>query len=250
MTKRLDIYALIVLLIMSTISCDNYLTKDVTIGQRSEDSSDDSSSSSSSDGDDGGSSAQVDDDGDGLSNEVEETFFLNSASSDTDFDGIADGLELVLDSGDPLDSSVSPSPRNRSITLAPEDIVASDLDRDLDGLGDTFERNNNLDPLDPDIDDDGYQDGLELVAGSDPFDSASRPSRINSPMDDGISRGGQAPIDSDSDGLSDAFESLNGTLIASRDSDSDGFSDGLEYLMGSSPVNQSSVPNFIVPDRS
>jgi hypothetical protein len=244
--KRLIFQLLLILIALSSSSCDKYLTDDVAIGQRVEDSSDDSSSSSSSDGN---SENQEDDDEDGLSNEVEETFLLSVSNSDTDFDGIGDGLELVIDSGDPLDAGISPNPRNRSLTLDREDVIENDLDRDFDGLGDTFERNNGLDELDPDTDDDGYRDGLELVAGSDPFLSTSRPTRANPPMDDGGNRSGQPPVDSDGDGLSDSFESLNGTFISSADSDSDGFSDGIEFLMGSSALDQASVPNFIVPER-
>jgi hypothetical protein len=69
------------------------------------------------------------------------------------------------------------------------------------------------------------------------------------PANDGITRTGSAPLDSDGDGISDSLESLNGTLSNQTDTDSDGFSDGIELLLGSDETDNASVPNFGVPPR-
>jgi hypothetical protein len=196
-----------------------------------------------------GSGGSADDDADALSNEVEDSFDLDSRKADTDHDGISDGLEFVGDGGDPLNGNATPSSLNRVKILDREDIVLNDPDRDGDGLGDFFESENDLDQDDPDIDDDGYNDGIELVANSNPFDSNDRPIRDAPPASDGITRTGNAPLDSDGDGISDSLESLNGTLSSQTDSDGDGFSDGIELLMGSNETDNASVPNFGVPAR-
>lgn len=224
----------------SVWSCDDYMTKDVYIGVIPEEDSD---------SDDGGENADTpaDDDDDGLGNEVEETFEMAPRIADTDKDGYADGLEFVVDSADPLDSSKSPTPLNRSKQVAEEDAIKSDSDRDSDGLGDTFEREHSLHIDNPDTDADGYADGLELVAGSDPFRPGDRPERQAPPAEGADNGLTTAPSDSDRDGVADRLEALNGTLSNRRDSDGDGFSDGIEFLMGSDATSFLSVPNFSVP---
>ncbi len=195
------------------------------------------------------SGGDADDDADALSNEVEESFDLDPRKADSDHDGIADGLEFVGDGGDPLNGSATPNSLNRVKVLSSSDIVLNDPDRDGDGLGSIFEDENDLDDTDPDIDDDGYSDGIELVANSNPFLADDRPTRDAPPASDGIDRTGSAPVDSDGDGISDQLESLNGTISTQQDTDSDGFSDGIELLMGSDETDNASVPNFGVPAR-
>lgn len=228
--------------------CDGFgtdiFTKHIQFGVAPEDSSTSGSSSSSS----GGSGGSVDDDGDGLSNDVENAFEMEPRTADSDFDGYSDGLEFAVDSGDPLTAAVIPSSLNRTRTLLPLDAVTDTQDSDLDGLGDKFENDNGLDPESADTDGDGYSDGLELVANSNPFDAADRPERLAPPASDGIDRTGTPPRDNDGDGLSNDVESLNGTTTTRTDSDSDGFSDGLEFLMGSDPLSDLSIPNFFVPE--
>ena len=218
-------------------------SKDVNLGTNSED--DDSGDDSDSDSNSG--TSPDDDDDDGLSNEVEDTFSIDDRKADSDHDGFADGLEFVGDDGDPLDAGLSPSPFDRDRTLAADQARTGVPDGDQDGLGDTFEEDNSLDPDNPDTDGDGYSDALELIARSDPFLSSSRPTRVAPPAPDGVNRTGAAPRDSDGDGISDAIEPLNATRTNSRDSDTDGFSDGVEFLMGSDPNDASNIPNFSVP---
>jgi len=210
-------------------------------------------SGSDGSGSDGGGSSRTDvpddDDADGLSNDVEDLFGINTIKADTDHDGFDDGLEFVGALGDPLNGSRSPTSEDRDLLLLESEAIRNDPDRDQDGLGDTFEANNGLDPENPDTDGDGYQDGLELVANSNPFDSSDRPVRASPPASDGIDRGALIPpADMDGDGLAEEIEALNGTISTDRDTDGDGFSDGLEFLMGSDGTDVLNIPNFSVPD--
>lgn len=242
-------FALFALFLGSVSGCDgygeDYLTKHIYFGVAPDDIPSSTSSSSSSSG---SSTAPADDDGDNLSNDVETTFDMETRTADTDFDGYGDGLEFAVDTGDPLNGSLSPSPLNRVKTVLPEDAENDPRDSDLDGLGDEFEASNSLDPNSYDTDGDGYGDGLELVANSNPFLSSDRPTRDAPPASDGIDRTGTPPQDSDRDGISNDIEEFNGSSANDDDTDSDGFSDGLEFLMGSDPTTNLSIPNFFVPD--
>jgi hypothetical protein len=78
-----------------------------------------------------------------------------------------------------------------------------------------LERENGLDPLNPDLDGDGLLDGDEIdVLGSDPFIT-----------------------DSDHDGLSDDVEVAQGTSPVSMDTDADGLADGDEPTASTDPLN-------------
>ena len=189
-------------------------------------------------------------DADGLSDAVEELSSVGTlqATADTDQDGFSDGLEYAFNSGDPLNSRVSPGPENRARSLAPSAIITNDTDADGDGLGKDFEDNSNLDDNDADIDDDGYSDSVELLNGSNPFLSSSVPTRTQPPSGDGSLGNDPNGSDSDRDGLSDRIESFEGSDPLNRDTDGDGFDDGIEFLMGSSALDAQVVPNFSVPN--
>lgn len=106
----------------------------------------------------------LDPDLDGLVTAEEVRIGTNPNSLDSDLDGRADGAEVLSD-GDPL---------------APGDQYP---DSDGDGISDSYERDNNMDPQRLDSDGDGLRDDLEVTVGSD----ARNP-------------------DSDSDGISDGKE--------------------------------------------
>jgi hypothetical protein len=232
---------------MAVSGCNHdFWQDDIGLGTKATESADSTDSDSSSSAD-SSTVTPADDDADGLSNEVEASLGIETRIADTDHDGFADGLEYVGNRGDPLNASVNPAAENRDKLIAESEAVVSDPDSDQDGLGNSFERDNSLDENNPDIDGDGYSDGLELVAESNPFLSSSRPTRDNSPASDGISRSGAGPSDTDRDGLSDEIERLNGTALNDSDSDNDGFGDGIEYLMGSDGTDSLSIPNFNVP---
>jgi hypothetical protein len=74
-----------------------------------------------------------------------------------------------------------------------------------------------LDPLNPDCDNDGIQDGDEIAKGMNPLS-----------------------LDSDGDGLSDAYEIAHGLNGAIADSDFDGLNDGDEIALGTDPLNPDS----------
>ena len=234
---------LILTLVLVAAACDLDKDVDLSAGSKNSSSSTSTSTSSSSSGGD----TSVDSDDDGLADDVESTFGLNSLVADTDHDGFDDGLEFVGTGGDPLSASLTPTSSSRARTIDASVAVRNDIDSDQDGLGDTFESNSGLDSNNPDTDGDGYTDAIELIANSNPFSSDSRPQRDTPPTTDGVTRTDQAPADNDSDGLSDSFEALDGTLSNSRDSDGDGFADGIEFLMGSDGLDVLSVPNFTVP---
>lgn len=223
------------------LGCDEFFTKNVVFGGNLQSTS---RSSSGSGGGSGGGSAPSDDDADGLSNEIEQTFGLDPRAADSDHDGFDDGLEFVGRAGDPLNSRSSPTPFGRERILSGTSIRATEVDTDRDGLGAQAEKDLGTDVNSPDSDEDGYNDGLEAVSGSDPLSASSRPVRITTPVSDGGGQVGVAPRDGDGDGLSDDVESLNGGRVDAQDSDGDGYSDGIEFLMGSEAANAASVPDF------
>lgn len=236
MTRPKTIAALT--LVLALLGCEEFLTKNIVFGGRAA-----TTTPSTGDGTDNtDTEGPVDDDNDGLSNEVENSFLIGPLTADSDGDGFNDGLEFVGQRGDPLDSSRIPVPVASERILTAAEIRTNLLDGDEDGISDSFESAKGLDPADPDSDDDGYTDALELVAGSDPLQSASRPSRATAPVSNGASA--SASPDSDRDGLSDSIEGDEGTSPELRDSDTDGFSDGIEYISASDPLDEASVPAF------
>ena len=100
-------------------------------------------------------------------------------------------------------------------------------DTDADGLADATELELGLDPLDPDFDDDQYNDRLEHLLrplGLDPLTPNVLPD-----CDDPV-------VDTDRDGLRDCEEKLLGTDRTLFDSDADGFPDQVEFRAGTNPI--------------
>ena len=120
--------------------------------------------------------SNVDTDGDGLLDTVEQTLGTNPNLADTDGDGIPDGVEV----GNPL------TPRDTDLDTI---IDALDTDDDNDGwltaLEDANQNGNWLDDdtdndgtpnyRDRDSDGDGFDDGAEILAGTNPLDPLSFP---------------------------------------------------------------------------
>jgi transglutaminase-like putative cysteine protease len=132
-----------------------------------------------------------DDDNDGLSDLEEIAYRTNPFRKDTDRDGLTDYEEVKEHGTSPLKS-----------------------DTDNDGLTDYYEvKDSGTNPLKYDTDSGGAHDGLEVVNSGDPWD----------PEDD------DNYIDSDFDGLSNAFEAELGTDPNDYDTDDGGASDGQEY---------------------
>jgi hypothetical protein len=81
---------------------------------------------------------------------------------DSDFDGLDDGLELMLG----LDPTVFDNPDPDAGFTAPDDLLA---DTDGDGLADWGELLRGTDPEKQDTDDDLIADSEELQLGTDPL---------------------------------------------------------------------------------
>jgi hypothetical protein len=116
---------------------------------------------------------------------------------------------------------------------AQESADPLDPDTDDDGLSDGVEVANGLDPLDPDTDDDGLSDGVEVANGLDPLDP-----------------------DTDGDGLLDGVETNTGIFVDPgdtgtdpqlQDTDGDGFLDGAEVVKGTDPNDPRDFPAPAVP---
>jgi cell wall-associated NlpC family hydrolase len=154
----------------------------------------------------------VDADGDGVPDPYEMAGGTNPMAADSDGDGLTDGFEMA----------------HTTNALA--------VDSDGDGLSDAFEVQVGINALDPDADHDGLTDAYELATmgelAHDPA-AAGLPALQGLP---GIAAGGSGTVDSDGDGLSDAWESSLGTNPLHDDSDADGLSDALEEARGSDPL--------------
>jgi gliding motility-associated-like protein len=145
-------------------------------------------------------------------------FIADDPNSDTDGDGITNGIETANGS-DPLDPC-DPNPN------------AGPCDQDGDGLTNSEELTIGTEPTNPDTDFDGIADGTEINNGSDPLN----------PCDPDDSSA-DCQIDTDGDGLTDGQESILCTSPTLADSDEDGISDGSEVANGSNPCDACSPDN-------
>ena len=110
-------------------------------------------------------------DGDGLTNSQEEKCGTNGWDDDTDNDGIPDGDEDP--DGDGLTNSQE-FQLGTNVQNADSDgdgILDGDEDSDGDGLTDSQEFAIGSDPKNPDSDGDGISDGEEIAAGTNPIDT-------------------------------------------------------------------------------
>jgi hypothetical protein len=154
-----------------------------------------------------------DTDGDGLDACGEPFYGTEAANSDTDVDGLLDGIEV--DGSNPTDPLVADADG--------DGLKDGEEDTNANGSLDAGETN----PNDPDSDDDLLSDGVE-VGGANPTDPLA--------------------ADSDGDGLKDGQEdaNTNGSLDAGEtnpndpDSDHDGLTDGQEVEFGINPLDPDS----------
>ena len=181
---------------------------------------------------DSSGAAALDDDVDGLTNQEELAAGTDPENSDTDGDGLDDGLEVNTFGTDPLLE-----------------------DTDADGLNDGEEVNIfATDPNDPDSDNGGAPDGDEVLDSTNPADPEDDITDLDADDDgipDSVEGGGDQDddgianfldLDSDNDGITDTVEAggidANGDGIVDgfTDTDNDGFDD------------QSAVSPLPVPD--
>jgi gliding motility-associated-like protein len=154
-------------------------------------------------------------DNDGLTADDEILLGTDPANADTDGDGINDGDE-VIDGFDPL------NPCNPDFNALPTN------DCDEDGLDNAAEILAGTDNANPDSDNDGLNDGEEVLGIDNPLTTpvATGTSDPNDPCDPDINA--LAINDCDNDGLDNAQEITAGTDNTNPDTDGDGLSDGEE----------------------
>lgn len=137
---------------------------------------------------------------------------LSSPNADSDGDGFTDLLECRLgaDGNNPRSF-----PGYHSNDLRQR---LSGVDDDMDGLTNEQEKKLGTDPYRSDTDGDGCPDGAEVLSGSNPLDTSSK------------------PVDSDGDCLSDEYEISIGTDPFSADTDGDGLRDDMEAALHTDPL--------------
>jgi len=186
-----------------------------------------------------------DDDNDGLSNIEEATLGTNPNDPDTDNDGLTDGEEVNDVQTNPLDPDTDDGGVLDSAEVnegtnpldSTDDNTGNDEDRDGDGLTNMEEEALGTDPDNPDSDNDGLPDGVEVNAvGTDPLD----PDTDNDELTDGaeINQFNTDPLDldTDNDALLDGQEPALGTDPTDPDTDNDGVLDGPEVAKGTDPL--------------
>jgi hypothetical protein len=133
----------------------------------------------------------TDSDGDGLTDEEEETYGTDPTRRDTDGDGFSDFFEVKVSSPghvlDPLDPSDS---------ICDQGIIG--VDSDNDGLTDCEEYVKGTDRMSPDTDLDGIPDGIEFLTGMNPLQV-------------------QDNVDTDFDGVVDWLEVQRHTNVMAND---------------------------------
>ena len=179
----------------------------------------------------------IDIDNDGLTNTVEQNIGTDELNPDSDGDGVADGVEVGADTNNPLDNdndgvidALDPCYPNTN----GEACLAYDSDND--GLSNAQEDALGTDRNDPDSDNDGVNDSVEV--GSD----------VNNPTDsdnDGIIDALESTqLDTDQDGVNDQNDpannnacvpNSNSTACLAVDSDNDGLSNAQEDALGTDP---------------
>ncbi len=131
-----------------------------------------------------GNDSLLDDDSDGLSNQLEAIAGTDPQDSDTDNDGLPDGWEYYHGLN-PLANDAAGDLDNDTLTNAQEYGLGTNpqrRDTDGDGLDDKAEINDyETDPTNFDSDGDGYSDGVEVSQDTDPNDDQDHPSGAATP---------------------------------------------------------------------
>ncbi|WP_135855323.1 hypothetical protein [Halorussus salinus] len=168
-------------------------------------------------------------DGDGLSNQREQTLGTALDDPDTDGDGLEDGAELQKYDTDPLNPDTDDDGLlDNETTRYGSDPLSNNSDDD--GIADGVEVSQyGTDPASNDTDGDGVTDDAEVRLGTDPTGIDTDGDRLDDHEE--LRRYDTDPteFDSDSDGLGDATEiNVQHTSPNTVDSDDDGLWDGAE----------------------
>jgi MYXO-CTERM domain-containing protein len=171
----------------------------------------------------------VDQDGDGLGDDLEDTLNSDPLDADTDEDGVLDGdeadpasdgdgdfLNSVLDVDSDNDGLFDGTESGRDCSSAATDASQGHCRPDAD-MGAT-----KTSPVNPDTDGGGMRDGSEDVNLNGVVDNGETDPTAGHEDDD------STLTDTDGDGLSDALENAIGTDPNDTDSDDDGLPDGEE----------------------
>ena len=185
-----------------------------------------------------------DPDNDGLDNQSEFIAGTNPNLSDTDSDGLLDGLEANTYMTNPLDDDTDDDQLSDGLEVITYTTDPLDVDSDDDGLSDNDEVNiYSSNPLNADSDSDGLNDNDEVnvygtnlnLSDTDSdglLDGLEANTYMTNPLDD----------DTDDDQLSDGLEVITYTTDPlDVDSDDDGLSDNDEVnIYSSNPLNADS----------
>jgi len=186
----------------------------------------------------------LDIDGDGLSNFDEFRLGTSINSSDTDSDGLSDGLEVNTFKTDPSVVDTDNDNLGDGLEVNTYGTSPSDADTDDDGLNDGPEVGvYGTNPLKADTDNDNLGDGLEVnTHGTDPLSADTDNDNLNDWSEINTYGSNPKSADTDNDGLSDFFElNVHATDPLSDDSDNDRLLDGQEVNGWTITLNGSSV---------
>jgi hypothetical protein len=182
-----------------------------------------------------------DTDGDGLGDAVEvETYETSPNEADTDGDGLGDDAEVNRYQTDPTkvdtDGDGLPDPRELEVGTNP-----NKADTDGDGVADGLEVNTyDTDPTTPDTDGDGLDDGTEINEyETNPLEADTDDDGLDDNLEVNTYDTDPNQIDTDGDGLEDGAEvTTHETDPTDPDTDGDGLDDGAEVnTYGTNPTN-------------
>ena len=183
----------------------------------------------------GSSPTNSDSDGDGLLDGVEvNTYGTDPNDADSDDDGLSDSEEVNTYGTNPnlVDTDFDLIPDGWEVThmLNPTNSTDAVVDIEPDGLSNLEEYQNGTDPRDEDSDNDLMPDGWEVTHTLNPTNSTD------------------AVVDIEPDGLSNLEEYQNGTDPRDEDSDNDLMPDGWEVTHTLNPTNSTDAVVDIEPD--
>lgn len=173
----------------------------------------------------------VDFDLDGLANITEFQIGTNFINSDTDSDGLNDGLEVGTYKTNPLVPDTDNDNLSDGLEANTYGTNPLVIDTDNDDLSDWVEIDiHGTDPLLADTDDDGLTDGSEVnTYGANPLSADTDNDNLSDGSEVNTHQTNPSVMDTDNDGLSDYAEvNIHGTNPLDNDMDDDWLTDGLE----------------------